>query len=1114
MKKKCAFNAFKQNCTLNLKLPLVMRISLVLLFAVVFQLSAENGYAQRTRVPISMSNATIEQVLNNIEQNSGYVFLYNDKTINANKLVSVNTKSKEVVEILNHIFRGTNITYNIVDKQIILSTQKVPAVTQKSKSSVKGVVTDLKGDPIIGVNVKVKGSSTGTVTDIDGNFSLSVAKGEQLEFSYIGYTTKNVKVGDGRDLAIVLEEDSKVLNEVVVTALGIKRETKALTYNVQELKAADLVTVKDANFMNALAGKVAGVTINTSSSGVGGAARVVMRGTKSISGNNNALYVIDGIPLPALQTTQPSDLYTGMGQSGDGASMVNPEDIESMSVLSGAAAAALYGSEAANGVVMINTKKGKAGKLSVNVSNSTTFSSPFILPKFQNTYGSELGEYSSWGTKLTSPTNYDPADFFQTGYNVTNSVSLSTGTDKNQTYFSVGSVNARGIIHNNNLERYNVAFRNSTSVFDDKLHLDLGFMFMNVKEQNMLAQGQYFNPLVPVYLFPRGDDFDKYKVFERYNVSRNFKTQYWPYGDQGMQMQNPYWITERSLFNNDKNRFLMTAGLKYDIAKWINISGRLKYDGSFDLKTRKYNASTIGLFAGPKGAYYKQDERMVNMYADCMLNINKYFGDFSLTSTLGTSISDIIHDMSNTGGNLASVPDRFTFSNLNINSIRLLQNGDHRQLQSIFGTVQFGYKSKVYLDLTGRNDWPSMLAGASQKSFFYPSIGLSTILTELLPIKSDVLSYMKARCSYSEVGSFDWPHITIPTYSIVGSFPQTTTFIIDGDLAPERTKSYEVGLSTKLFNNKVNLELSMYSTSTYNQLFSPSISTSYGVSSYKINGGRIDNKGLELTFGLNQDFGPVKWNSNLTYSINRNNIVQLLRPTELPNGTIYSMPELNVGGTDGYRMILKEGHPMGEIYVNTLKTDEHGYVNVNIVSQKVTADNNNFIKAGNANPNYTMGWRNNLEWKGLNVGFLINGRFGGVGVSATQAKLDFYGVSKASADARDNGGALVNGQRIPAKDYYQTVGGGNSGIGSMYVYDATNIRLAELSLSYDIPIQKWVYFIKGAQVSFIGRNLVMFYCKAPYDPETTASTGTYFQGIDYFMQPSLKNLGFSVKLNF
>lgn len=373
---------------------------------------------------------------------------------------------------------------------------------------------------------------------------------------------------------------------------------------------------------------------------------------------------------------------------------------------------------------------------------------------------------------------------------------------------------------------------------------------------------------------------------------------------------------------------------------------------------------------------------------------------------------------------------------------------------------------------------------------------------------------MKVRASYSEVGNAPMRYVPMYTYKIQNGYPQTTTYMTSKDLKPERTKSYELGMNAKLFGNKVNIDLTLYKSSTYNQLFNPSLSAGSGYNSYYVNAGRIDNKGIELSVGLNQPLGPVNWTSNLTYSINRNKIKQLLPPTETPSGTIVSMSEMNMGGTDGYRMVLKEGAQMGDIYVNTLRTDEHGYIAVNVTNQTVTADPDNFVRAGNANPDYTIGWRNNFEWKGLSLGFFVNGRFGGIGVSSTQAKLDYFGVSKASAEARDRGGAIVNGKLIPAKEYYQVVGGGNSGIGSMYVYDATNIRLAELSLGYQIPVNKWVKWIKGANVSLVGRNLIMFYNKAPYDPELTASTGTYFQGIDYFMQPSTRNIGFSVKLDF
>ena len=405
-----------------------MRISLILLFAVVLQLPASNGYAQRTRGSFSMSSVSIENVLNKIEENSDYVFLYNNKTIQADRIVSINSRSGKITEILDDMFRGTNVTYTLVDNQIILSTKQIKQ--QEPKIKVDGVVKDATGEPLIGVNVKVKNTIAGTITDLDGKFNLAVNKGDVLEISYVGYTTKEIKIIDDRILNVLLEEDSQKLNEVVVTALGIKRAEKALSYNVQQVKQDELVRVKDANFVNSLSGKIAGVSINKSASGVGGATRVVMRGAKSIEGDNNALYVVDGIPLFNTNMGNTDSGIMGEGKAGtEGIADFNPEDIESLSVLSGPSAAALYGSSAANGVILITTKKGKEGKLSVQFSSSTEFSKAYMTPEFQSTYGNKKDMYESWGEKLATPSAYDPKDdFFNTGTNFINSLTLTTGT--------------------------------------------------------------------------------------------------------------------------------------------------------------------------------------------------------------------------------------------------------------------------------------------------------------------------------------------------------------------------------------------------------------------------------------------------------------------------------------------------------------------------------------------------------------------------------------------------------------------------------------------------------------------------------------------------------------
>ncbi len=986
------------------------------------------------------------------------------------------------------------------------------------KIEISGTVTDQQGAPVIGVTVLVEGAGDipiGTTTDVNGVYTIAVPEGATaLKFSYIGMNDVVEQINSRTVIDVQMTDSTTVLNEVVVTALGIKKEQKSLSYNVQSVMPEGFDP--SGSFVNSLSGKVAGVTINSSSVGVGGSSRVVMRGTKSLTGNNNALYVIDGIPMPNLTSEQPSGVYEGAGQTGDGLASINPDDIESISVLSGPSAAALYGSSAANGVVMITTKKGTQDKLSVSYSNNTTFSRAYIMPSFQNTYGpTEEGSYQSWGEKLATPSSYDPRNFFRTGYNETNSVSLSTGNSRNQPYFSAASTNAGGIIHGNDYDRYNFTVRNTANFLDEKMTLDLNFMYSDIKEQNMIAQGQYMNPIVPVYLFPAGDDFSRLEVYERYDASRNMKVQYWPY-ESDLTMQNPYWITERDKFINHKDRFMTSAQLKYDIAKWINISGRVKLDKSVETHEKKFAASTLDLFASKYGYYSKNDITTRQIYAEALLNINKYFCDdkLSLTATLGTSLEDVNYAQDMYGGKLASVANLYTYGNVNQSTAESSQSGYHKQKQAIFLNAQLGYRSMVYLDVTGRNDWTSTLSGSDPRSFFYPTVGLSGIVTEILGMNSKVLPYWKVRVSYSEVGNEPEPFLTIPTYELASGTPVTQTRMPNTNLEPERTKSWEVGTNLYLFDSRLKIDATYYYSKTYNQFFEPALSSSSGYSSVILNSGRVDNEGVELSARYTDDYGPVRWSTYFTYSTNRNEIVELLTSWKNPNtGEIVSLDEMEVGGTGGVKNILKKGGSMGDIYVTSLRTDEHGAIYVHPTDQTVVADYTNYIYAGDTAPRHNMSWGNDLSWKGFNLNFLFTARLGGVVVSQTQAVMDYYGISQATADARDRGGALVNGKLIPAKEFYQTIGGG-TGVMSQYVYDATNVRLSELTFGYDFPVQKWCKWIKGLNVSFVGRNLWMLYKKAPFDPELTANTGTYNQGIDYFMQPSTRTLGFSVKVKF
>lgn len=423
-------------------------------------------------VTLDLSKVPLNTALEAIGKQTSMSVVYNNNDINGDRIVTIKASNEPLNKVMARLFKGTDVSYSIVDEHIVLSNGNQKGQQKGNPVTVKGVVKDASSEAVIGASIAVKGTNVGTITDFDGNFSLDAKMGDELEVSFLGFAKQTIVV-DGAELKIVLKEDTEVLEEVVVTALGIKRSEKALSYNVQKVGSDALTVNKDANFMNSLNGKVAGVNIQRSSAGVGGATRVVMRGSKSIVGNNNALYVIDGMPIGNPSRGVINSDYGAISGS-EGISDFNPDDIESISVLTGPSAAALYGAAAANGVILINTKKGAEGKLKVNFSSNTEFSNPLFSPEFQNTYGNRENSYRSWGEKLNTPSTFDPMDFFQTGVNSINSLNLSTGTKYNQTFVSLASTTSKGVIPNNEYYRYNFSFRNTALLLNEKLHVDLG----------------------------------------------------------------------------------------------------------------------------------------------------------------------------------------------------------------------------------------------------------------------------------------------------------------------------------------------------------------------------------------------------------------------------------------------------------------------------------------------------------------------------------------------------------------------------------------------------------------------------------------------------------------
>ncbi|MDE6870885.1 MAG: SusC/RagA family TonB-linked outer membrane protein [Bacteroidales bacterium] len=991
--------------------------------------------------------------------------------------------------------------------------------------NISGTVTDIKGEPLIGVSILEKGTVNGAVTDIDGKFTLSVSAGAQIEVSCIGFTPKTLTVTSGTPLTIVLEEDSELLNEVVVTALGIKREQKALSYNVQEVKGDKLTAVKDANFINSLQGKVAGAIVNTSAAGPGAAARIIMRGTKSLEKDDNALYVIDGIPMFNINSGDNSGGTMNDQPGTNSVADINPEDIESLTILTGPSAAALYGSEAANGVILITTKKGSEGKMKVSYSNSTSFSTPLMMPQFQTRYANAEGSQYSWGPALSTPSTYNPADFFNTGVNEINGLTFTCGTEKNQTYASVSTTNSTGILPNNTYNRYNFSFRNTTKFAKDKLTLDVGGQYIIQNNKNMVGSGLYFNPLTSLYLFPRGESFQEVQAFERWNETRGIMEQYWPEAIFGSDydMQNPYWIMYRMQNKLKKRRYMMNASLKWDVTQWLNIAARIRVDNSDqDIYAERY-ATTTGTFTeGSDRGFYnhtKQNDRTV--YGDVIASISKNFVDdrLSINANIGASFNDMREDVMYFKGGLEQIPNFFHYGNIKLSTSKRNETAWHDQTQSVFASFEAGWDRMVYLTLTGRNDWDSRLAFTDKPYYFYPSTGLSFVISELFDSPVAV-PYLKVRASWSEVASAPERYLTRKqyTYNEQTNLYEYPSVHYDTNLKPENTRSWELGLNAKFYESRFNLDLTFYRSNTFNQTFYVDASSSSGYKQNIVQTGNIQNQGIEAAVGYTDSYsaGKVKFSTNFTFTMNDNKIIRLANGAINPeNGEVIEMdyyPKGTLGISGGPALRLTEGGTMGDLYINQrLRQSPNGYIYANATND-IELETTEYRKIGSLLAKCHVGWNTSLSYAGVNLNVQFTGRFGGLVVSDTQALLDKYGVSEASAAARDAGGVSIGeGRVVDAQKYYDKV---TSAIGTYYTYDATNVRLSELSVSYTLP-GKWFKDKVGLTVGLTGKNLWMIYCKAPFDPESTASvTNNFYQGVDLFQQPSLRSLGFNVKLSF
>lgn len=1020
---------------------------------------------------------------------------------------------------------------------IIVLYLPIRAYSQDAKQ-ITGTVKSRTDDmPVPGASVKVKNSNQGTSTDAEGHYSLETKEGAVLVYSSVGYQTKELVVGRDDVIDVILSEDAAQLSEVVVTALGIERQAKSLTYATQELSNADLTSVKDpgGNVINSLNGKVAGAVVTPAATGPGGAVRVVLRGNRSISGNNNALIVVDGVPIDNTMTTeqggggsantvatQQKSLSSGYSGS-DGAASVNPEDVESITVLKGPAAAALYGSRAANGALMITTKKGKEGAVRLNYSGGITTDQPFLLMDFQNAYGrgngGTFGEDAagSWGQSTTTyPDNV--RNFYNTGTTINNSINISGGTEKMQGYASYTNNAIAGIVPTNRLDRNTLNLRLNNEILPG-LTTDLKLTYVNQKIKNKPRLGD--NGVTnEALIMPRDMSSEELRDFETVNPETlQPLPNYWT---NSSFFQNPYWDVYRMSLNEERNRVMLVGSVKYQLTDWLFAQGRYSLDRYDDKITGAFHQGTLPIPTLAGGRYQENHVNRWERNIDFLLSGTNEIGtNFGITYNLGAAL------LNNNGYNTQSLANGLRIPNmfdLNFASTPAFANiVVRKEIQSVYGSAELNYRQMVFLDVTARNDWSSTLPAPYR--YFYPSFGLSGLLSEMFRLPSWI-NYAKIRGAYTQVGNDADPYLLQQTYTYSqgageGFVARDQIKYID-NLRPERTKAWELGTEWRFFEGRLGVDASFYKTNTVNQLIFIGLPQPTGYNNQYVNVGDIENKGLELMLTGNpvrkEDFS---WNTTVNFALNRNRVLSLLPGIEQASLS----PSTNFGS-----LLIRPGGAYGDIYGFKWARDPAGQYQINDAGLPVVQQ---LQHIGNFNPRYTLSWLNQIDYKKFNFSFMVDGRVGGTVISGTDAMLGYFGLADYTVPYRDGGlmlpGVLPDGSQndiaISAEQFWTQVSqGGTNAYGEFFAYDATNFRLRELSVGYTLQVKNSP--IKTARFSLTGRNLFFFYRgkskldipgigrrTIPVDPEVAIGTSN-FQGIESGILPATRSFGFNVNVSF
>lgn len=1122
------------------KILLVMKLTLILLVTTILQASAV-GYAQK--ITLSKKNATLEQVFWLISNQSEYEFIYGAEILKEAKPVNVEFKNSTLENVLKKCFAGQPLTYTINDNTITVTRKPLsflqPAVPdvldlirEKPPVTITGQVKDANGATLPGVSIKVKGTALGTTTDLDGKYSITVPDNSGiLVFSYIGFVSQEVPLNNRTSINVTLEVGNTALNEVVVTALGIEREARSLTYSTQSVDNEKLAEARELNMVNSLQGKVAGLSINTSGAGVGGSARVILRGNRSIYGDSQPLYVVDGVSI----TGSPADL--------------NPDNIASINVLKGANAAALYGSAAQNGAIIIETKRGSAGVTNISLNQSSQLLAPILSMKFQDEYAQGIsgvylsGSESSWGPKMTgqtvnhwsldaedagkqyalSPQPNNVRDFFQNGFNTATNLFASVGSEKIQGVFSLTRTDANGIVPGNSLGRNNIAVR-LTGKLTNKLSIDAKLDYMHESKDNATAEDiGNNNPLKQIYLIPRSirtEDAMKYTFIDDQG---EIKQNYWNRGSSnGL---NPYFLINRGNNYNTRHRGITMGSLSYAFSDSFRFMVRGSYDFTFNKNESKFSKDFNSSLLNGMYAINKNDYSLFN--ADFLMTYNKKItNDLSFNLNVGGNTQQQRNHSFSANTNVGMiVPDLFTLSNTLAPAVSD-SPGPEIDIQSLYSFGQINWKNALFLDVTGRNDWSSTLPAAN-RSYFYPSIGLSAIVSELIPEFPEQISFAKLWGSWAKVGSGGPAYMLARTGRLVpggnNGFLQINSILPNSNLRPEETNALELGLNLGFFNDRLGLKTTWYKTNTLNQLFTIALPPGSGATSFFTNGGDVENKGVEIELSsIPVKYKDFRWEADVNFSRNRNMVNKLND----------ERPKLVLASDASFRdFVVEQGQPFGQIYSIGFLRDDQGRV---IVGSNGVPKNtgSRSVSIANANPDWMGSISSTFHIKNFSLSFLIDHRQGGKVISVTNSMLMYEGMMAETLAGREGG--LVFGENLfpgevavkedgtpndialTSQTFWHTIGGYINPIGEAFVESMTNTRLREVTLGYTLPRSLLGNLpVSSARLSLVGRNLFFIHrASQTVDPDIIVGSGVISEGQSSFAPPTTRSFGLNLKINF